>query len=153
LYTFWVSNNILEGWSELPDVTIEQLSCSKLFKYYFTGNLHSKVNTFFPFPGNENHLLKCQILRIMHSTNIVPDGYLEIKIVDNSQEVFGVDLTDKLTQCKEDFIMPTTLDELLNIERWVHQYAYIFDNGKIIESNSEIPGFPRLSSISLDPGI
>lgn len=73
---FWVSNSILEDWYELPDITAEQLIASRNFKYQFSGDLKAKVRSFNPFPGKESHLLKCQIIRIMHSCNIVPEGYL-----------------------------------------------------------------------------
>lgn len=77
-YIFWVSNSILEDWYELPYITPEQIEASKKFKYFFTGDISASVNGFNQFPGKEGHLLKCQILRIMHSCNIVPDGYLRI---------------------------------------------------------------------------
>lgn len=77
-YTFWVSNSILEDWYELPDITSEQITASRLFKYHFTGDLNAKVNGFNNFSGRESHLLKCQIIRITHSSFIVPEGYLRI---------------------------------------------------------------------------
>ncbi len=81
-YTFWVSNSILEDWYELPDISPEQTVASRLFKYHFTGDLNAKVKGFNNFPGKESHLLKCQIIRIMHSSFIVPDGYLRIKSLE-----------------------------------------------------------------------
>ena len=80
-YVFYVSNDSFFNWTELPDVTYEQLRVSRLFKYYLTGNLSNKVKSFIEFPGLESHLLKCLILRITHSNNIVPEGYFEIKQV------------------------------------------------------------------------
>jgi hypothetical protein len=77
-YTFWVSNSILEDWYELPDINADQIIASRNFKYHFTGDLKAKVKAFNPFPGKESHLLKCQIIRIMHSSFVVPDGYLRI---------------------------------------------------------------------------
>jgi len=84
-YTFWVSNSILEDWYELPDITSEQLNASKLFKYHFIGDLNAKVNAFNNFPGKESHLLKCQIIRIMHSSFIVPDGYLKLAAIEGGK--------------------------------------------------------------------
>jgi len=52
---------------------------SKLSKILFTGDLNSKVQGFNQFPGTEAHLLKCQIVRITHGSNIVPVDYLKIK--------------------------------------------------------------------------
>lgn len=77
-YTFWVSNSILEDWYELPDITADQIIASRNFKYHLTGDLKAKVKGFNNFPGRESHLLKCQIIRITHSSFIVPEGYLRI---------------------------------------------------------------------------
>jgi hypothetical protein len=82
-YIYWVSNSIMEDWYELPDITHEQLVASRNFKYQFTGILDAKVRGFSYFPGKESHLLKCQIIRIMHSCNIVPDGYLRAATIEN----------------------------------------------------------------------
>jgi hypothetical protein len=87
-YIFWVCNNgnliffkvlVLEDWYELPDVTSDQIIASKMSKILFTGDLGAKVHGFNYFPGNEAHLLKCQIIRIMHGSNIAPIDYLKIK--------------------------------------------------------------------------
>lgn len=66
----------MEDWYELPDITAEQLTASRNFKYQLTGDLKAKVKSFNSFPGKESHLLKCQIIRITHGCNIVPEGYL-----------------------------------------------------------------------------
>lgn len=149
-YSFWVSNNFLEDWYQLPDIYPHQLAQSMLFKYYFTGDLKAKVKGFVPFDGTEAHLLKCQILRIMHACFIVPDGYLETKSIENSEETYGIDIGDKVTQVKEDFVFPTANEEFMSIEKWVHEFAYIFPNGKIIETNPEASQVPRMRSIGQD---
>ncbi len=148
---FFVSNNSFEDWVELPDVTYEQLRICRLFKYYFKGNLNSEVNSFIPFPGKESHLLKCTILRIMHSTFIVPEGYLEVKNIENSSDLYGIELNDKLTQVKEDF-QTGTYEEYLTLEKWVHEYAYMYNNGRIINITEENP-IPRLQTIAQDKPI
>ena len=77
-FTFWVSNSILESLYELPDITHEQIVISRRFKYFLTGDLNSKVKSFVSFPGKEMHLLKCQIIRILHSSSIVPKRYYKL---------------------------------------------------------------------------
>lgn len=149
-YLFYASNHLLENWIELPEVSGEQIKISRLFKYLFSGNLSAKVDSFVPFPGNEAHLLKCCILRIMHSTSIVPDGYLEIKQIDKSLETYGIELSDKITQVKEDFTLTSTNEEMSAPERWVHQYAYISDKGKIIDIVPEESPPARLQTIAQD---
>jgi radial spoke head protein 4A len=146
-YIFWVSSSILEDWYELPEVTNEHLMASWKFKYNFTGNLNAKVNAFNPFPGKESHLLKCQILRIMHSSWIVPDGYLR------SNAKYEGDLQDKVTEFNDGFEMPSFED--LKAERaWVHEYAYINPKGKIIDTSEEMAEFQveRIRNIESDEG-
>lgn len=149
-YTFWVSNNFLEDWYQLPDVYPHHMAQSMLFKYYFTGDLKAKVKSFIPFNGTEAHMLKCQVLRIMHACFIVPDGYLESKTVDKVEEIYGLDISDKLTQVKEDFVVPTSNEELLSIDKWNHEFNYIYPNGKIIETNTEAEKIPAFRGISQD---
>lgn len=38
-YSYWVSNNVLGKWSELPLISPCQLTASREFKYVFSGNL------------------------------------------------------------------------------------------------------------------
>lgn len=149
-YAFYVSNDNYINWTELPDVTYEQLRVSRLFKYYLSGNLSNKVKSFIEFPGLESHLLKCLVLRITHSNNIVPDGYFEIKQIENSQDIYGIELNDKLIQKKEDFQLQATNEEMMNLEKWIHEYPYIYDNGRIINLVNEESPIPRLQSISND---
>lgn len=149
-YTFWVSNNFLEDWYNLPDLKPEHLAKSMLFRYSFTGDLKAKVKSFIDFPGTEAHLLKCQILRIMHSCFVVPEGYLETKNIENSEEVYGIDIGDKVTQVAEGFVFPTSNEELMSLDRWVHEFSYIFPNGKIIETDPEATQVPRMRSIGQD---
>ena len=145
-YTFWVSNSPLEYWYELPDITPEQLVISRKFKYYLTGNLNSKVKSFISFPGKEMHLLKCQIIRILHSSCIVPKGYLKIS------ENFKEQLEGKVTEYDEEFKSPT-FEEMKapECENWVHEHAYIFPNGKVIDPSVEAQ-VDRLKPISEDEG-
>lgn len=147
-YTFWVSDSLLEKWEELPDITHEQLVISRLFKYIFTGDLASKVKSFVPFPGKEMHLLKCQLVRILHSSFIVPNGYLRIS------DKYKEPLDNKITEFNdEEFKMPA-FEDLKNPESdaWVHEFAYIYPNGKIINENQETEPIERLKAINADSG-
>jgi hypothetical protein len=148
-YTYWVSNSVLEGWSELPDITAAQLVASRYFKYHFSGNLSSKVRAFNNFPGKEAHLLKCQILRIMHSSSIVPEGYLRIN------DTFQEDLAGKISEYADGDYQPGTLEDMKTEDKWVHEYAFIYNNGKIIFDTSQEEGLQavdRLRKIGEDSG-
>ena len=145
-FTFWVSNSILESWYELPDITHEQIVASRRFKYHLTGDLNSKVKSFISFPGKEMHLLKCQIVRILHSSCIVPKGYYKIS------ENFKEQLEGKITEIEEEFKSPT-FDEMKGAdgEAWVHEYGYIYNSGKVIDVKAE-PQVDRLKGINEDEG-
>jgi radial spoke head protein 4A len=54
--TIWVSHSPLEGWVELPEVSPEQISQSRFFKYIFSGDLNRPVKSFNTFNGQESHL-------------------------------------------------------------------------------------------------
>ena len=145
-YTFWVSNSILESWYELPDITPQQLVASRQFKYHFTGDLNSKVKSFRTFPGKEMHLLKCQIVRILHSSCIVPKGYLK------ASENFKEQLEGKVTEFDEEYKSPT-FEEMKSpeVENWIHEHAYIFPNGKVIDPSIEAQ-VDRMRGIAEDEG-
>ena len=145
-FTFWVSNSILESWYELPDITKEQIVASRKFKYHLTGDLNSKVKSFVSFPGKEMHLLKCQIVRILHSSCIVPKGYYKIS------ENFKDQLEGKITEIDEEFKSPS-FEEMKapEGEGWVHEHAYIYPSGKIIDPTVETQ-VDRLKGINEDEG-
>ena len=116
---------------ELPEISQEQMKASRLFKYYFTGDLYADVSSSFNyFPGFEIHLLKCQVLRIIHGSFIVPTGYLKPKAeVEEGME-------GKLVENDNDFAMPG-IEELNLTEKWVHEFANILMAGRIMHLKAE----------------
>jgi len=148
-YTFWVSSSLLEGWTELPDVTSDQMVECRKFKYLFTGNLYEKVKGFNNFSGKEAHLLKCQILRIMHSSSIVPEGYLR------PSDKYGDELAGKITEFADGEYAVGSFEDMKTEEKWVHEYAYIFPNGKIVMTGDlpeGVTAIDRLRKIGEDEG-
>jgi hypothetical protein len=75
-------------------------------------------------------LLKCQILRILHSASIVPEGFLDFN--NDYQD----DLAGKITKNNEDY-KPGNLDDMKSDDMWVHQFANIFRDGKIIDPSQD----------------
>lgn len=144
-YTFWVTNSVMEGWYELPDITNEHIIASKNFKYYFTGNLNAKVRAFNNFNGKEAHLLKCQILRIMHSSFIVPEGYHRIN------EKFQEDLAGKVTEFADGEFQPGQFEDMKTEDKWIHEHPYIYPNGKVIDPSQEAQ-VERMKKITEDEG-
>ena len=145
-FTFWVSDSLLEYWNELPDITAEQLRISRLFKYIFTGELNSKVKSFVSFPGKEMHLLKCQIVRILHSSSIVPKGYQKLS------ENYKDQLEGKIVEYDEEY-KPLSFEEMKDPEfaNWTHEYAYIYPSGKVIDPSVENQ-IERMKGIGEDEG-
>ena len=130
----------------LPDITHEQLVLSRKFKYIFTGDLNSKIKSFVLFPGKEMHLLKCQIIRILHSSSICPKGY------QKPSENFKDQLEGKIVEIDEEY-KPASFEEMKDPEfaNWTHEYAYIYPSGKIIDPSVESQ-VERMKGIGEDEG-
>jgi len=75
---FWVTHDLKNDWVQLPEVQPEHITVAKTIKKMMTGNLDAKIDSCPPFPGNERHLLRAQLARIQHSTEICPKGLFEI---------------------------------------------------------------------------
>lgn len=116
---YWVNDNLLEDWIQLPDANPEQIKVAKLIKHICTGNLNATIDSNPPFPGKERHFLRAQIARITHSTVIIPKGLLEIDEENGGKEKYV-----------EDFQVPGT-EELKSLEAWGHQHPLILNAGRI----------------------
>jgi radial spoke head protein 4/6 len=55
---YWVTDNILEDWLQLPDILPEQVQAARMIKHVFTGNLNASIDSNPPFPGKERHYLR-----------------------------------------------------------------------------------------------
>lgn len=81
--TYWVCTDLLNGdWKELPIVTPDQVNASRRIKYNFTGNLAKTICSNPHFKGTEAHLLKCQIVRISFSCQVVPRTMFNVNAED-----------------------------------------------------------------------
>ena len=78
-FVYWVTDNLLEDWVQLPDLKPDHIVFARLMKHFFTGNLNATINCNPPFPGKERHYLRAQIARITHATSISPKGLYEIE--------------------------------------------------------------------------
>lgn len=56
----------------------EHCQVAKVIKHVFTGNLNATIDTCPPFPGKERHLLRAQLARISHGTELCPKGVYEM---------------------------------------------------------------------------
>ncbi|KRX05140.1 hypothetical protein PPERSA_06774 [Pseudocohnilembus persalinus] len=132
LKNYWVTTDLMGEWTELPYVTPQQIIVSRQIKYVFTGDLNRKVITNPHFEGLEQHLLKCQIVRISHTTSIIPAGLYKVnedepRELDNVQEELG-----------EDFKYPE-FEQLAKLNGWVHYSQGILNEGRQTHSYKGVP--------------
>ena len=69
---YWVTDNLLTDWIQLPEASPDQMVAAKMIKYAFTGDLNASIDSCPPFPGKERHLLRAQVARIAHATELCP---------------------------------------------------------------------------------
>jgi radial spoke head protein 4A len=122
MYTYFVTNDLCEEWTMLPNIKPSELVAARRIKKIFTGALEAKVVTHPPFPGTEAVLLRAQIARIASDTGIM------FKDFKKREGVFG---TEEATEPEknEEFVMPT-IDQLLGTEGWQHQEPHILLHGR-----------------------
>lgn len=73
------------------------------------------------FPGREEEFLKAQLVRILCSNFIFPDG-----ILNYNEETQKIDVNE---EALKEFYYGK--EEALNIEYWVHRYPYIMKSGRL----------------------
>ena len=88
-----------------------------MIKREFTGNLNASIDSCPPFPGKERHLLRAQLARITHATEICPKGLYEMDEETNEP---------KLAE------EPPSLgvDEAKSLEAWGHQQPNLLKCGR-----------------------
>jgi hypothetical protein len=116
-YVYWVANDLLKDWVQLPESVPEHLQVAQNIKVVFTGNLNAKIDSSPPFPGKERHLLREQLARITHACEICPKGLFEID--EETNEV----------KMAEEFEMPSTAD-LASLEVWGHKHPNLLNAGR-----------------------
>ena len=126
-HVYWVTDDLLNDWIQLPDSQPQYIIASRQIKYAVTGNLNADLNTNPKFPGKERHFLRAQIARISHATSIVPKDYLQPH-----------EENDRIVVPSEEFTSPSATD-LNNTENWVHEYQNILLAAR---AEHEIPDVP-----------
>lgn len=109
-FVYWVSTNVLDGWTKLPDLLPKDIVAARQIKVLFTGDLEKPIYTNPYFFGQEKHYLRAQIARIVHSTSIVPAQLYKVT-EDNDKEIEDVE--------SEEPIIPSTHDMSV-AANWVH---------------------------------
>ena len=127
--TYWVATDLLNGdWKELPIVTPDQINASRKIKYSFTGDLEKVICTNPHFNGKESHLLKCQLVRISFSCQIVPRTMFNVNAEDKKQ----------IEPAGEEWKLPG-FSFLSSLENWVHHPQNILKNGRLTLLKPNIP--------------
>ena len=107
----------MQDWIQLPECSPEDIQCAKLFCKMMTGDLNAKIDSCPPFPGTERNLLRAQLARIQHGTELCPKGLYEIDEETGEQKY------------AEEFAIPKT-DELKSLEVWGHSHQIILNAGR-----------------------
>lgn len=109
---FWVTDNLLSDWIQLPDCRPIHIKQARQIKHIFTGNLNAEVDTNPAFSGKERHLLRATLARIFSATAILPKGLMALD--DETNEV----------KFAEEFVFPKT-EELRDVKSWGNTYQII----------------------------
>ena len=118
---FWVTDNLLNDWVQLPDCKPEHVVQARKIKHVFSGDLNGKVDSNPTFEGSERHLLRATLARIFSATCIVPKGLYEL-----AEEEEG-----KLPEMKfAEEAPPTGTEELRSLEAWSNLYPIILRSGR-----------------------
>jgi len=129
-YVYWVTDDLLNDWIQLPEATPEHIMVASQIKSQFTGNLNAKIDSCPPFPGKERHLLRATVARITHATELCPKGmYLA-----EAEEETGEYKQD------EEFGMGG-IDDLKSLENWSHRHPNILKVGRC--SHTDPVGMPE----------
>ena len=75
-----------------------------------TGDLSAEIDSCPPFPGREKHLLRAQLARIQHSTEIIPKGLYEPDEED----------AEKFKMVDAEASPDLGTEPLKSLEAWVH---------------------------------
>lgn len=71
-FTYYAANAAKGPWTQLPDVTPEQIVQSRKLKKILTGHLDANVNAYPKFDGAEAQLVRALVARISHGTYVAP---------------------------------------------------------------------------------
>jgi len=89
--SFWVSNDLLQEFVELPPLKPHHIKVAKKIKVLFSGCLDRKFESLPKFDGEERHYLKAQLVRITHGTMICPVKIFKLREDDDSKIEFDKD--------------------------------------------------------------
>lgn len=77
-HVYFVCNDLLDEWIELPPATPHQINVSRRIKKLLSGNLDEAILSYPSFPGTEKNLLRALIARISAGTYISPRNFYKV---------------------------------------------------------------------------
>ena len=114
---YWVTDNLLNDWIQLPDCRPEWIVQARLIKHVFSGDLNATIDCNPGFDGKERHLLRATLARIFAATAIVPT------------KLFTFDDETNDMKFDQDFVMPDT-ETLKNLTEWGNLQEIILKAGR-----------------------
>ena len=120
MVVFWVTDNLLNDWIQLPDCRPEHIIQARKIKHVLSGDLNATIDSNPTFDGKERHLLRATLARIFSATCIVPKGLYEI-----------VEEEDKAPEMKfTEEAPPMGTEELRSLEAWSNLYPIVLKAGR-----------------------
>ena len=114
---YWVTDNLLNDWIQLPDCRPEWIIQARLIKHFFSGDLNATIDCNPGFDGKERHLLRATLARIFAATAICP------------AKLYTFDDETNAMKFDEEFVMPET-DALKNLTEWGNLHQIILKAGR-----------------------
>uniref|UniRef100_A0AAR5P3I9 Radial spoke head protein 6 homolog A n=1 Tax=Dendroctonus ponderosae TaxID=77166 RepID=A0AAR5P3I9_DENPD len=134
---YFVCPGIGEPWTELPDVSPQQIRVARQIHKAFSGRLDTPIQTHPEFPGQERHLLRAQIARISSATLVAPLGFYtfgaeELGEGAEEEEEEAAGGEPKTVYSPNPHYQPPALKDLLDssMSFWVHTAPYILPQGR-----------------------
>lgn len=115
----------MNDWVQLPDSQPEHIVAAQFIKKQLSGNLNASVDSQPPFPFKERHLLRAQLARIQHATQICP-----VKLYEMEEDTNAIKFSDEGPD------MGT--EALKSLEAWCHYPPLILKAGRCTHPEPDI---------------
>eukprot|EP00485_Elphidium_margaritaceum_P003177 CAMPEP_0202688172 /NCGR_PEP_ID=MMETSP1385-20130828/3703_1 /ASSEMBLY_ACC=CAM_ASM_000861 /TAXON_ID=933848 /ORGANISM="Elphidium margaritaceum" /LENGTH=536 /DNA_ID=CAMNT_0049343079 /DNA_START=46 /DNA_END=1656 /DNA_ORIENTATION=+ len=110
------------SWTQLEDVSPEQIKKSREIYRLFTGDLSAQVGGRQHFEWNEAQLLRAQIARISCATVVAPAEYYQAAAEEEEENSFAVQLNEEFVPAE---------DGGASTDGWVHSRAHLRLEGRL----------------------
>lgn len=115
----------MSDWIQLPDVQPHTIAAARMVKKLLTGNLSATIDSAPPFPGKERDLLRAQLARIQHATQLSPKDLFEIAEPEEDDKVH----TGPYRKYKEE-APDQGVEALKDLGNWSHDLPILLKAGR-----------------------